>query len=48
MLLGSWVLVELLEVDSGIPDWWMVEGWKLVDGGIPGRRWNFGLVEGGG
>ena len=25
MLLGSWVLIELLEVDSGIPDWWKAE-----------------------
>ena len=25
VLLGSWVLVELLEVDSGIPNWWKAE-----------------------
>ena len=25
-----------------------MEGWKLVNGGISSRRWNFGLVEGGG
>ena len=51
LLLGSWVLVKLLEVNSEIPDWWKAEGFcysvaryckQLGVGGIP----RGGRVEG--